>query len=121
MVPEGTFAVGAGLAIAGVAAYGFQILAFRGLSKPDYAALNALWVCVFVITPGVFLPLEQEVGRAVSARRARGIGGGPVIRRAGLLAGVFSVVIALGIVVITLTTHVVPNKFNDHEIGRAHV
>jgi hypothetical protein len=64
MVPEGTFAVGAGLAISGVTTYGFQILAFRGLSKPDYAALNALWVFVFVLAPGVFLPLEQEVGRA---------------------------------------------------------
>ena len=114
MVPEGTFAVGAGLAISGITAYGFQILAFRGLSKPDYAALNALWVFVFVLAPGVFLPLEQEVGRAVSARRARGVGGGPVIRRAGLLGGVFSLVIALGIVVASLTTHVVQNKFNDH-------
>ena len=64
MVPEGTFAVGAGLAISGVTTYGFQILAFRGLSKPDYAALNALWVFVFVLAPGVFLPLEQEVGHA---------------------------------------------------------
>src|SRR5471032_1935613 len=44
MVPEGTFAVGAGLAISGVTAYGFQILAFRGLTKQNYAALNALWV-----------------------------------------------------------------------------
>ena len=82
MVPEGTFAVGAGLAISGITTYGFQILAFRGLSKPDYAALNALWVFVFVLAPGVFLPLEQEVGRALSARRVRGVGGGPVIRRA---------------------------------------
>ena len=96
MVPEGTFAVGAGLAISGVTTYGFQILAFRGLSKPDYAALNALWVFVFVLAPGVFLPLEQEVGRAVAARRVRGVGGGPVVRRAGLLGGVFSIVLALG-------------------------
>ena len=114
MVPEGTFAVGAGLAISGITAYGFQILAFRGLSKPNYAALNALWVFVFVLAPGVFLPLEQEVGRAVSARKARGVGGGPVIWRAGLLGGAFSVVIALGILVLSLSTHVVENKFNDH-------
>src|SRR5579862_247981 len=100
MVPEGTFAVGAGLAISGITAYGFQILAFRGLSKPDYAALNALWVFVFVLAPGVFLPLEQEVGRAVSARRARGVGGGPVVRRAGLLGGVFSILLAGAIVVL---------------------
>src|SRR5438552_3765227 len=109
MVPEGTFAVGAGLAISGVTTYGFQILAFRGLSKPDYAALNALWVFVFVLAPGVFLPLEQEVGRALSARRVRGVGGGPVVQRAGLIGLVFSIVIALGIVVMTLTTHVVQN------------
>src|SRR4029077_12926785 len=57
---------------------------------------------------------EQEVGRAVSARRARGIGGGPVIWRAGFLGLVFSIVIALAIVVMTLTTHVVQNKFADH-------
>jgi len=114
MVPEGTFAVGAGLAISGITAYGFQILAFRNLGKPDYAALNALWVFVFVLAPGVFLPLEQEVGRAVSARLARGVGGAPVIRRAGFLGAVFSVVIAIGITVLALTTHVVQNKFNDH-------
>ena len=44
MVPEGTFSVGAGLAISGITTYGFQILAFRGLSKPNYAALNAFLV-----------------------------------------------------------------------------
>ena len=114
MVPEGTFAVGAGLAISGITTYGFQILAFRGLSKPDYAALNALWVFVFVLAPGVFLPLEQEVGRALSARRVRGVGGGPVVRRAGLLGGAFSVVLAVAIGVVSLTTRVVEHKFNNH-------
>jgi O-antigen/teichoic acid export membrane protein len=114
MVPEGTFAVGAGLAISGVTTYGFQILAFRGLSKPDYAALNALWVFVFVLAPGVFLPLEQEVGRALSARRARGVGGGPVVRRAGLLGGAFSVALAVGITVVSLSTGFVEHKFNHH-------
>ena len=114
MVPEGTFAVGAGLAISGVTTYGFQILAFRGLHKADYAALNALWVFVFVLAPGVFLPLEQEVGRAVAARIVRGVGGGPVVRRAGLLGGAFSVLLALAIAVVASTTHIVHNKFNGH-------
>ena len=70
-VPEGTYAVGLGLLISGITAYGFQILAFRGLSKSEYAALNGLWIIVFVVAPGFFLPLEQEVGRAVADRRAR--------------------------------------------------
>ncbi len=98
-VPEGTYAVGLGLLISGITAYGFQILAFKGLTKSEYAALNGLWILVFVVAPGFFLPLEQEVGRAVADRRSRSIGGGPVVRKAAragaVLAGslmVFSVV-----------------------------
>jgi O-antigen/teichoic acid export membrane protein len=84
-LPEGTYSVGAGLLIAGLSAYAFQILSFRALTKVDYTALNALWVVVFVVAPGMFLPLEQEVGRALADRRARGIGGAPVVRRAAAL------------------------------------
>jgi O-antigen/teichoic acid export membrane protein len=84
-MPEGTFVVGAGLLVAALSAYGFQILTFRSLSKADYTALNGLWVFVFVAAPGLFLPLEQEVGRAISDRRARGLGGKPVVRRATVL------------------------------------
>ena len=114
LVPEGTFSVGAGLMVAGVTTYGFQILAFRGLSKPNYAALNALWVFVFVLAPGVFLPLEQEVGRALAARRVRNVGGGPVVRRAGVLGLAFAILITVAIIVMSLTTHIVHNKFNGH-------
>jgi O-antigen/teichoic acid export membrane protein len=81
-VPEGTYAVGLGLLISGITAYGFQILAFKGLTKSEYAALNGLWILVFVVAPGFFLPLEQEVGRAVADRRSRLLGGGPVVRKA---------------------------------------
>ena len=84
-VPEGTYAVGAGLLIAGVTAYGFQILANHQLESRPYAALNSLWAVVFVVTPGLFQPLEQEVARALAYRRARGIGGGPLVKRAGVL------------------------------------
>jgi len=115
LVPEGTFAVGTGLAISGITTYGFQILAFRGLDKPDYAALTALWVFLFVLAPGVFLPLEQEVGRGLSARRVRGVGGAPVVRRAGLLGGAFALTLAIVILVASVTTDFVHNKFNGHE------
>jgi O-antigen/teichoic acid export membrane protein len=94
-VPEGTFAVGAGLVVAGVTAYGFQILSFRALDKLDYTALNGLWVLVFVTAPGFFLPLEQEVGRAVADRRSRHLGGGPLVRRAALLGGVLTATLIL--------------------------
>ena len=79
-----------GLLVAGLTTYGFQILSFRALSKADYTALNGLWVVAFVLAPGFFLPLEQEVGRALADRRARGIGGGPVVKRAAIAGALLS-------------------------------
>jgi len=113
-VPEGTFAVGAGLVVAGLATYAFQILAFRGLNKLDYGALNTLWVVVFVLAPGVFLPLEQEVGRAMAARRVHGVGGAPIVRRASVLGGGFAILIAGAVVVTAFTTSLVSRLFAGH-------
>lgn len=115
-LPEGTFVVGAGLLVAGLTAYAFQILSFRALSKPDYAALNALWVFVFVLAPGFFLPLEQEVGRAVSHRRATGEGGGPVVKRAAVLGFWLTCGLALLTIAAAIGTPVVDQLF-EGEVG----
>jgi O-antigen/teichoic acid export membrane protein len=101
-VPEGTYAVGLGLLISGITAYGFQILAFKGLTKSEYAALNGLWILVFVVAPGFFLPLEQEVGRAVADRRSRETGGGPVVRKAARAGAV----LAAGLIVLSIVAAV---------------
>jgi O-antigen/teichoic acid export membrane protein len=100
-VPEGTWAIGAGLVIVGLSAYGFQILAAKRLSDADYNSLNVLWALVFVFSPGLFQPLEQEVGRAVSARRARGQGGAPLVKRAAFLGAMLS----LAVIVIAAIFH----------------
>jgi O-antigen/teichoic acid export membrane protein len=89
-LPEGTYAVGSGLIIVGISAYGFQILSARQLSDTEYAALNSLWALVFVVAPGFFQPLEQEVSRALAHRRAMGIGGGPLVRRAAVLGAILA-------------------------------
>ena len=98
-VPEGTYTVGLGLIVSGITAYGFQILAFRALPKQEYAALNGLWVIAFVLAPGFFLPLEQEVGRAIAHRRSQKVGGGPVVKRAAaagaLLCGALIAIVLL--------------------------
>lgn len=94
-VPEGTWAIGAGLVIAGLSAYGFQILAARQLTGSEYAALNGLWAAVFVFAPGFFQPLEQEVARALAHRMAQGIGGGPLVRRAAVLGGFLAAAVAI--------------------------
>src|ERR671910_1998843 len=80
-LPSGTAAVGVGLIVAGVSAYGFLFVADKALSKTEYSPLGALWSLVFLAGPGLFLPFEQEISRALAERRARGIGGAPVGRR----------------------------------------
>jgi O-antigen/teichoic acid export membrane protein len=94
-LPEGTYAIGAGLIITGISAYGFQILAARQLTDSGYAALNGLWAIVFVVAPGFFQPLEQEVSRALAHRRALGIGGGPLVKRAALLGAILAGAVGL--------------------------
>jgi len=92
-LPEGTLAVGAGLIVSGVTSYGFLAISARALGPEKYAPLGVLWALTYVVCPGVFLPLEQEVGRALSSRRARGLGGGPLIHRAALAGGIAAAVL----------------------------
>ncbi len=104
-VPEGTFAVGLGLAISGITTYGFQIIVYQALPKAQYTALNGLWVVAFVLAPGFFLPLEQEVARALAHRRAQGLGGGPVVRRAAAAGALLAVILMSLVVVGELSAH----------------
>ena len=78
-------AVGAGLAILGVASFGYLVLTGRALGPSEVASLATLWVLINAVGPSLFLPLEQELGRSVAARRALGQGSRPVLARAGRL------------------------------------
>jgi O-antigen/teichoic acid export membrane protein len=113
-LPEGTWSIGAGLIVVGLSAYGFQILAAKRLSIDDYNSLNVLWALVFVFSPGLFQPLEQEVGRAVSARRARDEGGGPVVKRAALLGAM----LAFAVIAIAAVFHkrIIDNTFDGRGV-----
>lgn len=85
-LPPGTLAVGTGVVVLGASAYAFLVLAGRGLGVERFAELSVLWVLVFTVGPGLFVPLEQEVGRAVAARRSRGEAPGPLVRLAARVA-----------------------------------
>jgi len=85
-LPSGTAAVGVGLAVAGLTSYGFLAVAKRALGDDEYAPLALMWTLVFLVGPGFFLPVEQEISRALAERRARNLGGGPLLKRAALLA-----------------------------------
>ena len=117
-IPEGTYAVGAGIAIAGVTGYIFLSLAFRQLTTPhskvDYTAVFGLWVVLFTLTPGFFQPLEQEVGRALAHRRAQGIGGGPLVKRATRLGGALALLAIVGC--IAAVVPITSRAFNDDSL-----
>jgi O-antigen/teichoic acid export membrane protein len=109
-LPEGTLEVGIGLAVAGVTAYGFTVVAARALGATDYAPLSVLWAMVFVAGPGFFLPIEQEVSRALASRRVRRLGTGPVIRRAALFGALIALLLL--VVMLVLSPWMVSNLFS---------
>ncbi|HZB97860.1 MAG TPA: hypothetical protein VE219_04600 [Candidatus Sulfotelmatobacter sp.] len=92
-LPEGTVSVGLGLLVSGVCLYGVLTIASRALGPQRYAPFAAFWPLLFVCGPGFFLPLEQEVGRALADRRARSLGGRPLVRRAAAAGGSFALVL----------------------------
>jgi O-antigen/teichoic acid export membrane protein len=108
-LPEGTISVGAGLVIAGLSAYGFLSLASRSLGENAFAPLSLLWFTTFILAPGFFLPVEQEVGRALAHRRALGQGGLPVVRKAGVLA--LGLVAVISAIILVLSPILAENLF----------
>jgi O-antigen/teichoic acid export membrane protein len=98
VLPAGTVAVGGGLLVLGLSAYVFLAVSARAVGPDRFAALSVLWVLVYTAGPGLFLPLEQETGRALAARRARDLGGRAVLVRAATLGAGLLVVLVLAAV-----------------------
>src|SRR5688572_23240831 len=85
-MPSGSLGLTAGLLTLGVTAYMFLLLAGHVLGDEDSAPLGVLWILVFLVGPGFLYPIEQEVSRAIAARRAQGLGVAPVVQRATVIA-----------------------------------
>jgi hypothetical protein len=83
----GVKSVAAGFLVAGVFTYCFLTLAGRTLGPVAFAPVSTLWALVFIVGPGLFLPLQQELGR-VLARTPAARSGGLVLRRSAVLAAV---------------------------------
>src|SRR5690348_35657 len=93
LLPPGTVAVGAGLAVLGAGSYAHLAVAGHSLPVAAMAQMSVLWSVVYLLGLGVFFPVEQELTRLVAARTVAGQGAAPVVRRgaaaaAALLAGV---------------------------------
>jgi O-antigen/teichoic acid export membrane protein len=83
------------------------------LGEHEKAPLGAQWALVFLLGPGLFLPIEQEVSRALSERREQGLGGAPVVRRAATIG----VGIALAVLVILIAfSKLITDKLFDGQL-----
>ncbi len=77
----------AGLAVYGMATYGYLGAAGRGLADVSFAPLSVMWTLLNAVGIGLFLPFEQEVARRTAVARATGTGNAAAVRRALLGAG----------------------------------
>ena len=113
-IPEGTISIGIGLLIAGVTIYIFFKIGQQALGQEEFAPLVSLWFVMFAIAPGFFLPVEQELSRAIAHRRALGQGTTPVVKKVALLCSV--IVVSLVALIIALSPIINDNLFEGHAV-----
>ena len=105
-LPSGSLTIGAGLLIGGVSIYVFFRLGQEALGQDGFKPIVSLWFVMFALVPGFFLPLEQEISRAVAHRRALSDGVRPVIRKVmPVAAGITAALI--------LTVALLRSRFTD--------
>lgn len=92
--------VGMALLVAGIATYAFFKIGNIALGGDDeFAPIVSMWFLTFSLAPGFYLPLEQELGRALSHRRANDQGGRPVLRRVMVLGAVIAVLVLIATII----------------------
>jgi O-antigen/teichoic acid export membrane protein len=100
-LPEGTLPVAVALLVAGLASFAFFRVGTMALgSEEAFKPVVSLWFATFALAPGFFLPLEQELGRAISARRALGQGGRPVLMKVLALGLTLAVIVSITLVAV---------------------
>ena len=113
-IPEGTLSIGVGLLVAGVTIYIFFKIGQQALGQEKFKPLVSLWFVMFAIAPGFFLPIEQELSRAVAHRRALNQGVGPVVKKVALLCA--ATVVFLLALILLLSPMINDNLFEGNVI-----
>jgi len=101
LLPPGTVAVGAGLAVLGGGSYAHLAVAGHSLPVAAMAQMSVLWSVVYLLGLGVFFPVEQELTRLVAARTAAGQGAAPVVQRGAAAAAALLAVVLLAMAMAT--------------------
>lgn len=106
--------VGGGVAVLALTSFGYLSVAGRVLGPADLIPLTTLWILVNAVGPALFLPFEQEIGRAVAARRAVGLGAWPVFSRTAVIA--VALLAALAIACAAAGAPLSSNLFEGHPV-----
>ena len=83
----------------GLATYAYLVVARRALGDEVYGGLAVLWGLVYILGPGLFQPLEQEIARATANRASRGDGSAPVLKEAARIGTVQLSIVVVGLLV----------------------
>lgn len=94
-LPPGAAVVGLGVGVSGVAAYAYLVLTARVLGPEGHAPLSALWALAFLVGPGCYYPIEQELGRLLAARRVANQGHGRLLGQCAALGAGLTLVLGL--------------------------
>ncbi len=94
-LPRGTFPIASGMVVGAITGYVVVIVVNKAVGNQAYAGFGAFWSLIFVVGPGLFLPIEQEISRAISHRAAHSDGGAPIIRLATTMAATLALVVGL--------------------------
>jgi O-antigen/teichoic acid export membrane protein len=86
----------------------------QALGQDGFKPIVAMWFTAFALIPGFFLPIEQEVGRALSHRRANGQGGLPIVKRVSQITII--IFIALCVIVLALSSQINSNLFDGNSV-----
>jgi O-antigen/teichoic acid export membrane protein len=110
-LPEGTVPVGIALLIAGVATYAFFKVGNVAVGGDEaFEPIASLWFATFALAPGFFLPLEQELGRALAYRKAIGQGSRPVVKK---VVGLGAVLVGVVVIAILLASPLIASAYFD--------
>lgn len=104
--------VGTGLAVYGAASFVFLAIAGRSLGdSPGYTALALVWTLLNAIGIGLYMPVEQEGGRAIAARIALGLPARSALTR--VLVYVVGSFVVVGAVIAALSGWLTHRLFED--------
>lgn len=94
-LPVGTVPIAMGMAVGAFTGYVVVIIVNHAVTGPGYAGFGTFWSLIFVVGPGLFFPLEQEISRAISHRTARNDGSLPIVRMASVMAISLALIVAV--------------------------